>query len=263
MKSSIFFFSVLLLNYGFLLCQSPYQLDWKKEVLLNTIGGTSLGIGLYLEDESTLFTPDELETLDIHDINAFDRIATGFSAIEAHEISNYFFYGSMGLPLILLADKKGRSDLGTIAALWGETLLLNGGITMLCKHSFRRPRPYVFDDDVILGRKLNPNARASFISGHTSLVAANSFFTATVFSEYYPESKWKKLIWATAITLPAVMGYLRVRAGRHYPTDTIGGYAVGALIGWGVPKLHRAKKLKANGLEVSTSMNGLYVRWVF
>ena len=33
-------------------------------------------------------------------------------------------------------------------------------------------------------------------------------------------------------------GWLRVRAGRHYPTDVLAGAALGTFIGWLVPRLH-------------------------
>ena len=78
---------------------------------------------------------------------------------------------------------------------------------------------------------------------HTSLSAAGSFFAARVFSDYYPDSKWKPVVWGAAVAIPAVTGYLRVRGGRHFPTDVIAGYAVGALAGWGVPALHKRSGL--------------------
>ncbi len=243
--------------------QKMYELDWKKELLITGSGGLTFGLGMYLETETTLFTPDELTTLDHNDINAFDRIATGFSSISSHEYSNYFFYGSLGLPALFLAHNDTRAEFGTIALLWGETMLLNGGVTILCKHTFRRPRPFVFDDDVIAGRKLTSNAKASFISGHTSLVAANSFFAAKVYSDYFPDNKWKPYIWGVAATLPAITGYLRIRAGRHYPTDVMAGYAVGALIGWGIPQMHKSKVLKENGLRVDGGLTGMRVKWIF
>ncbi len=243
--------------------QPVYSLDWKKELALTGAGGIALGLGMHLENRTTLFTPNELETLDPAGINAFDRIATGFHSVQAHRASNYVFYGSFSLPLLLLAGKEPRDDFGVIAALWGETLALNAGATMLSKHSFRRPRPFVFDENVGMSRKLTSNAKASFISGHTSMTAANAFFAAKIFTDYYPESRWKPVVWGVAATLPALTGYLRVRAGRHYPTDVIGGYAVGALIGWGVPQLHRDKALKERGLSIGGGMSGIWVGWEF
>jgi membrane-associated phospholipid phosphatase len=241
--------------------QSPYVLDWKKDLVLNAVGGAKLGLGFYLEDETTLFTPDELLTLDPDDVNPIDRVATGFHPKKAHRTSNYFFFSSAGLPALLMLGKETRHDARTLVALWGETLLLTGGITHLCKHSFRRPRPYVFDKNKAISIKTTTNAKASFLSGHTSITAANAFLAAKVFSDYYPESDLKPFIWGVAATVPAVTGYLRVRAGRHYPTDTIAGYAVGALIGWGVPQLHRSKAPAKSGLSFNVGMDRVELRW--
>jgi membrane-associated phospholipid phosphatase len=41
----------------------------------------------------------------------------------------------------------------------------------------------------------------------------------------------------------AGVGVLRVVAGKHYPTDVLAGAAAGALIGWAVPALHRARRM--------------------
>ena len=93
----------------------------------------------------------------------------------------------------------------------------------------------MYNDDVSLSQKSGRDARMSFFSGHTSTVAAFSFFGAKVFSDYSDNTTHKALVWTGAVILPAVVGYLRVRAGRHFPTDVIAGYLVGGAIGYLVP----------------------------
>ena len=52
----------------------------------------------------------------------------------------------------------------------------------------------------------------------------------------------KKLgLWSGAVLIPATAAYLRVQSGKHFPTDVMAGYAVGAAIGWLVPHLHKTK----------------------
>lgn len=46
-------------------------------------------------------------------------------------------------------------------------------------------------------------------------------------------------MWTGAAILPALTGITRVKAGKHYWTDVITGYAVGALVGTLTPLLHR------------------------
>jgi len=142
---------------------------------------------------------------------------------------------------LFLAGKKSRKNFGKIATLYGETAFITTGITLLIKATVKRNRPFVYNSDAPLAKKTTRNARTAFLSGHTSISAANSFFAAKVFSDYYPDSKWKPAVWTTAAVIPAITGYLRVRAGKHFPTDTIAGYALGAAAGILIPHLHKKK----------------------
>jgi len=81
----------------------------------------------------------------------------------------------------------------------------------------------------------------SFFSGHTTQSAANSFFAARVFSDYTKSTRAKVLVWTGAALYPALVGHLRRETGHHFNTDVIVGYCVGALIGYLVPELHRAR----------------------
>lgn len=114
-----------------------------------------------------------------------------------------------------------------------------------------------------LNAKLTKSARYSFFSGHTSSAAAMSFFTAKVFSDYFPDSKWKPLVWTMAATLPALTGYFRIKGGKHYPTDVIMGYTVGALIGFFVPYIHQTKwkPKKEQDLSFRLQPTGISLRW--
>ena len=233
-------------------------MNWtlKKEIAFIGSGGVFLGLGDQLESRLTLFTPNELERFDLNDVNAFDRGAINLNSLEARELSDYMLRAVHLLPALFLLEKNTRHDFGKIAVLWGETMVLNSGVTLVSKRSFRRPRPYVYNLETLASEKQTINAQASFISGHTSAVAANTFFLAKVFSDYHPDSDWKPVVWSLAVALPAVTAYLRVRGGRHYPTDVISGYAVGALIGYFVPHLHRHRLLHGKGLRFYGSMNG-------
>ena len=120
-----------------------------------------------------------------------------------------------------------------------ETLLINYNLTGTLKATTRRLRPYAYRISPTEGGEISSTTNQSFISGHTSTVAAASFFTAKVLTDMHPDSPVKPLIWASAIALPAATGYLRYKAGKHFPSDVIVGYGVGALIGFFVPHLHR------------------------
>ena len=123
-----------------------------------------------------------------------------------------------------------------------ETFAMAWGFTNLSKRIAKRPRPYMYNDnyDIFpMEMRRRDDARMSFFSGHTSGSAAMYYFTAVTFSKYYPDSKLKPFVWGTSISIPVLTGFMRVKAGKHFPTDVLLGYVVGALIGGVlVPALH-------------------------
>ena len=136
----------------------------------------------------------------------------------------------------------GRGEGFAIAGMALQTLFITDATTNTIKAMAKRFRPYTYNPDVPTKAKLNSGARYSFVSGHTSITAAFGFFSAKVYSDLYPESPWKPVVWTIGATIPAVTGYLRYRAGKHFPTDIIGGYILGAATGFLVPHLHKKKR---------------------
>lgn len=221
---------------------SPYQLNWKEEAAIIGTGAITLGVGHYLRSDIVPLTQEEVFSLQQKSLAGIDRIAIEQNSPRAYHASNYFLKASFALPLLFVTEKQARCDFPKIALLYSEAMLLNSGLTLLAKSSVRRPRPFVYNAEASLESKQSLHARSSFFSGHTSNVAANTFFAAKVFSDYYPDSKWKPVVWGIAATAPAITGYLRVRAGKHYPSDVICGYAAGALAGFFIPHLHKKKR---------------------
>lgn len=112
---------------------------------------------------------------------------------------------------------------------------LNGAV----KNWAHRTRPFVFNPNVPLAEKLKLDARRSFYSGHTGMTATMTFYSAKIWTDFHPDSPRKPLVWATAVAWPMAVGYLRMRAGRHYFSDVATGFLIGAVVGWGVPALHK------------------------
>lgn len=227
---------------------SPYRLTWKKEGII--LGG-SLALGfvdLRLRDIDPL-TQSDLLMLNADNVNRFDRRAIDNYSEAAALRSDIGWYLSIasgagmaiGAPL---ANQKteGASkwkEIGTLGLLWTEQNIITGLGTDLVKNIVLRPRPFTYGDSAPFEEKLDPDARKSFFSGHTSLTTCNAWFAAKVYSDYFPESKWKPLVWGLAVTVPAWVGLERVLAGKHYPTDVITGYAFGAAVGYLIPAIHQ------------------------
>ena len=223
--------------------QSPYELKLKKEI---SIVGTGLGLGgaaYLLNKKMPLLSEMEISRLEEKGISSFEEWATKQGSEKSDRASDILLFSSQLLPGILtLADKSMRKDYLRIGTLYSEVFLVNLGMTAFAKNAVRRTRPFVYDPDVALEEKMVKSARTSFYSGHSSETAAMCFLTARLYADYHPESKWRPAVWAAAATVPAVTGYLRMRAGKHFPSDVITGYVMGAAVGYFLPKIHFKKK---------------------
>jgi membrane-associated phospholipid phosphatase len=243
--------------------QSPYNMSWKEESYHLGVGAATFTTGLIFASQVKGLTDEEIAAHDRNNVNAFDRPATYNSSYRAKTASDVLLVSSGLLPLSLLAAKDTRQDFGKIAILYGETVFITTGITYFAKGVILRSRPYVYNEDFALSEKQRVNARHAYFSGHTSLTAASCFFTAKVFSDYFPESKYKPLVWAGAIIVPAAVGYFRVAAGKHFPTDVITGYVIGATIGILVPHLHKNIKVgnADSNINLTLGVTGASLKW--
>ncbi|MBC6995380.1 phosphatase PAP2 family protein [Neolewinella lacunae] len=235
----------------------PYHLSLRREAPYFAL---SAGLLIKAEELREDIAPVSLGTILQNDLfnPEIDEVMFRYNDHTAGKLSNYTMYASAGLAALLAIDRRSRSDLGKITLLFTETMLANQGITNLTKVSFQRSRPYVLNPDWNPERAVLSGDRSSMISGHTSGAASGAFFFARVFADYYPESRLKPYVWGLAATLPAVTGFLRVRAAKHYPSDVLAGYAIGAGIGLLVPTLHK-KTFFRDRASLAVSPGGLHL----
>lgn len=234
-------FSQDTLSTNFTADDSRFEFSWKLDAPL-LIGGGGLALTGYLIKENvTPLTEEQVLSLDRSMINSFDRGATFLSRSASDKTSDYFLYGSILSPITLFVSKSVRRDMFPVLLMYVETAAVVGGITNMIKGTTVRNRPYVYHEGTSMGRKLSKDARHSFISGHVSHSAAFCFVTGYMISRYADKEYIKVLGWTGAALIPAATGYLRYQAGKHFPTDIIGGYIIGAATGYLIPYLHRTK----------------------
>ena len=132
-------------------------------------------------------------------------------------------------------DGSGDGEVGHRMLLLAETLAVAGAVNETFKHAVRRPRPYTYEQ-----REGTVDDDLSFYSGHTTLAAAATMFTARSLDLTGDLGTGGRIAaYGGAALLTAAVGTLRVAAGKHFPSDVLVGAAVGAAIGWLVPELHR------------------------
>ena len=217
----------------------PYVLDWSKEIPVVGAGVTSIAFTYLLHPVP--LTAEQVNRLNPENVWQPDRFVTKLWSPKAQKASDVFFYGSFALPAALLLDPLVRDDFGTNAVIYGETFLLTTSLTLLTKKISQRPRPFVYNSQAPMAKKTQSDALHSFFSGHTSITAANCFVAAKMYNDHHPNSPARPFVWGIAATIPAVTGYLRIKGGKHYLSDVIIGYIVGAGIGILIPELHRRK----------------------
>jgi len=250
--------------------ENPYNHDFKAELpfIITSAVSLTFGIVMHATNDTQSYTVEELDQLDRNDVNAFDRPATYNWNTNAQKVSDILRTTVIILPIAFLANHNTRSDFGSLLIMGLEVGAITYGFTTGVKHAVNRTRPLVYNEVVSKDERTASNSRLSYFSGHTSFTAAFSFYIAKVIHDYHPNLKtgYKIALWTFAAAIPFSTGYLRVKAGRHFPTDVITGYAVGAAVGLLVPELHKKKKLSED-LSIVPSFSygskGIYLSYRF
>ncbi|MFQ5656871.1 MAG: phosphatase PAP2 family protein [Candidatus Methylomirabilales bacterium] len=132
-----------------------------------------------------------------------------------------------GVGLMAWGGRKGRSLVITALLL----LLVTNGVSELLKLWVQRPRPCLVLESVRVlagcsGRSF------SFPSSHAANITAQALLFASAYR------KWAIPLFLVAATV----AYSRVYTGVHYPTDVIGGVAVGLV--WGAVFIPFAREVE-------------------
>jgi len=227
--------------------EDPFDVDTDKELVITGIGAAIGTAAIVVNANNKPLNIEQISSLNPEDINKFDRIAVG--PFQNDVLGDVLLYGSFIFPLTFLTYDKTQEDFGTISLMYGEAVLLGASINALVKAVTLRDRPFVYDPSSLLEPKLDIDARYAFYSGHTSMTAINTFYTAKVYSEYISDGTTKTILWTAAAIIPAIAGYARIDSHNHFPTDVIVGYIVGAAIGYFIPEVHKTKNNQTSNIS--------------
>lgn len=225
--------------------------------ILGTIGGVYLRQNKDHSDSITIVNldPGKLSRLDQRFITQND-FASG-------KVSDVLLASGFVVPWFLAFDKQVRSELGMYTLLYLETMGLAGMEYYGTAGSIDKYRPYVYNPDVPMWRRVSKQSKNSFFAGHVTVTGAGTFFAAQVFNDLHPDSPWRFAGYGIAAAATATCGYLRYRGGFHFFSDILIGTAAGTATGILVPVLHRRKK-KSDKLSVmpfSGDVSGLVLRY--
>ena len=189
--------------------------------------------------------PADYQGLSPKDVGWFDRSATRQDpdfADEAQVLSDIGLSAFPFMPILLLLDRPIRNEWKEFILLYLETHSIGADAYLFVSLPIRRKRPYVFNPDETSSRKEGGKSTDSFFSGHVSVVAVSTFSMAKIYTDYHNIRGMKRVLIFTAASLPPVYtGIFRYKAGKHYLSDLLVGFAVGASIGILNPQLHKSK----------------------
>jgi membrane-associated phospholipid phosphatase len=181
----------------------------------------------------------------------YDRWAVRPYNKSVDKLSYMPFYAAVPYPVLFFAfDKKMRKDYIKLTFLYTQAMAMTGVLYTTATHYFSRLRPLVYSPESPIDTRTSPNSRNSFFAGHVALVGTSVFFMARVFADYHPDSKYKWVMYGAAAAATLTTGYLRHRAGEHFPSDILLGTAVGTFSGLLTPELHKSKLIKNERLSI-------------
>lgn len=212
---------------------------------------TLVGLSAWLAGEA--FKPQLVEGRDTRGwVNPVDDAVRNALAWSAPRQENANMLSNIGLGAIpvlaggflLFADdasfaspSRARAKQAGMGAL---ILLESASVAMLANQTVKfavlRNRPYTraggYEEE-------KPDDHLSFYSGHTTV--AFSLAVAGASLHQMRGGRRPGLVWAAALTLAGVVGYLRIAADKHYFSDVLVGALTGAAAGFLIPRyLHEA-----------------------
>jgi membrane-associated phospholipid phosphatase len=265
MKHPILFLLFLTLNhFAFSQTDSPYRTSFKTDAPI-IVGGIGLSYwGLTMIKDKDPLTQAEVLSRSKSDVNFLDRSAAGNYSNSADNSSYYPFYASFAMPVMMLLNNNVGKKAGQVMILYIETMAITSTMYTLTAGIVQRSRPLVYSSKAPMSERMDKDAQRSFYAGHTAATAAATFFAAKVFQDFNPDSRAKPYIWATSAVIPAVVGYLRIRSGRHFLTDNLLGYGLGASTGILVPQLHKSSDSNVTLVPVTMpGYNGFALSYTF
>ncbi|MEJ7780440.1 MAG: phosphatase PAP2 family protein [Daejeonella sp.] len=257
MKSIIYILLCsLTINTAIAQVDSPYETSLKVDgpLILGSLGLGYLGLSMIKNKEA--LTTAELAAKSKDDVNGFDRFTAGNFSERADKDSYIPFYASFAAPVVMLLNKNESRKAGQIMVLFTESMAITGAMFSISAGSVYRSRPLVYSTAAPIDKRMDKDSQRSFYAGHTAATATATFFLAKVFQDFNPDSRARPYVWAGAALVPAAIGYLRLKAGQHFLSDNLLGYALGAGVGILVPQLH--KKGDSSSFSISPSMNPDY-----
>ena len=214
--------------------QAPYSLRWGDAVSVLAAGVAAL-IPEATKLPKAAPSCGAIAPCDPASLPGIDRAALHTFSGSASTASHALLVGVIGFAGVASFDGATPAQRRGHVAVFANSLAWTLAATDWMKVLVRRKRPVLYSADATAAAA-DPNSQRSFPSGHASVAfAAATTYLVMAQRERLPHrGRNVALLYAGAVGVSA----LRVAAGRHFPTDVVGGAALGTGIGWLVAKVH-------------------------
>ena len=221
-----------------------YTFTLEKDLPLTFFAAFGSIYGNYRLSHMSVMAREDLPARE--DLLPWDRAVMGRYNKTVAEVSDWFaVLGAMPLALGAASWYRGDAcgrDLAVYSLMFAQALALQSALNLTFRSMKFWPRPYIYAEDGA-GAEAAENAEGeaygSFFSGHASAAFTVAVFTGEWFSEMYPNSAYRPLVWAGTLSLAGFVGALRIAAGKHYPSDVVVGALAGTGISLAVIRLHK------------------------
>lgn len=166
------------------------------------------------------------------EITSMDRFHQKNNKVSIRNASDIGFWATAVVSGLATINPNSKSIDWRYANLLIQNTLLTANLTQTVKSLVGRERPSRWNSN---------DDYQSFFSGHSSLTAsaaASSLWYAYTATD---APKYTKVIGWSAAGLSLLTGILRVAAGKHYPSDVLIGWTVGAGVALLNAQIHRPR----------------------
>ncbi len=220
---------------------SVHRIKKGIDIPVTALGVAGTLFGVYLRQNKEPSDSITIVNLDPGQLLPIDRRVIYEDDYMAGKVSDYFLGAGFVIPWFLAFDRQVNNELGRYGLLYLETMALAGTEYWATAGMVDKYRPYVYNPDVPMGKRISKHSKNSFFAGHVTITAAGAFFTAQVYNDLHPNSNLRFWGYGLASVITATNGYLRYKGGFHFVSDIAIGTLAGAATGILVPVLHRNK----------------------
>lgn len=224
-------FTMVVLLVRAVAAQAPYRVTWWDGVSIGAAGG----LGVIPSIAGLPKGAPPCAPCDPASLSGFDRIALHTFSGPAGTASTVALFGVIAFSgYASLHGTTSAQERGNVAVM-SNALAWTFAVTEWVKVLAHRSRPVLYTAAAPVAVS-DLDSRKSFPSGHASIAFAAATSYVVIAGRQGMPHRTRNALLAYGAALGIAV--LRVSAGKHFPTDVIGGAALGSGIGWLAAAVH-------------------------